>query len=146
MRFFLLAFLFLGVLSAHSLKIFAKEEDGKIAIKSYFYGGSPCKNCQVELLGDEQVLLSGKTDDRGLASFALPSKKDFIIKVYAGSGHFKEIPYALKAENSVISNNASLESESILAQILKGFGSILAILAIFAIIYFTKNRKKCLLS
>lgn len=145
MRILVFVFVFFGVLSAHSLKIFAKEENSQISVKSYFYGGSACKNCLVELINDGAVLTSAKTNNEGVANFALPNKKEIIIKVHAGSGHFKELAYTLKTENSIVSENSTLADDSVFEGILKGFGSVLAILAIFALIYFTKKRSICLL-
>lgn len=40
-------FSFYSEILAHSLKIFAKDEGSQINIKAYFYGGSPCKNCEI---------------------------------------------------------------------------------------------------
>ena len=89
-------FLFLLIIScslgfAHSLKVFAKSSDDTLEIKGYFYGGSACKGCVVELRDENGAFASLKLDEQGRVNTALPNKISFKIAVIAAGGHLKEI-------------------------------------------------------
>lgn len=153
---------FLGAFSslcAHSLRIFAKEQGDQIIIKSYFYGGSPCKNCDA-LIKSEHEQISAKTDENGALSLLKPKGGELEISINAGQGHFKSIKLSLEqnqasksdkisalAQQNRAAPQASKESAndglSALTELFKGFISILVILGFFAILYFFKGRKQC---
>lgn len=91
-------FLFLLIIScslgfAHSLKVFAKGSDNALEIKGYYYGGSACKGCVVELRDENGAFASLKLDEQGRVNTALPNKISFKIAVIAAGGHLKEIEF-----------------------------------------------------
>lgn len=165
-------FLFLLIIScslgfAHSLKVFAKSSDNALEIKGYYYGGSACKGCVVELRDENGAFASLKLDEQGRVNTALPNKISFKIAVIAAGGHLKEIEFknpnfAQKEQNNSSKNPAPLpqntqnlksspvpqntqnqpdEKSSVFLELLKGFGSILAIFIIFSVIYFAKKKR-----
>ena len=165
-------FLFLLIIScslgfAHSLKVFAKSSDNALEIKGYYYGGSACKGCVVELRDENGAFASLKLDEQGRVNTALPNKISFKIAVIAAGGHLKEIEFknqnfTQKEQNNSSKNPAPLtqntqslknspvpantqneldEKSSVFLEFLKGFGSILAIFIIFSVIYFAKKKR-----
>ncbi len=165
-------FLFLMIIScslgfAHSLKVFAKSSDNALEIKGYYYGGSACKGCVVELRDENGTFASLKLDEQGRVNTALPNKISFKIAVIAAGGHLKEIEFknpnfAQKEQNNSSKNpapppqntqnlksspvpanmqNQPDEKSSVFLEFLKGFGSILAIFIIFSVIYFAKKKR-----
>lgn len=165
-------FLFLLIIScslgfAHSLKVFAKASDDTLEIKGYFYGGSACKGCVIELRDENGAFASLELDEQGRASVELPNKISFKIAVSAAGGHLKEIEFknsnftqnqknnSSKNPASPLQNTQSLKSSpvpqntqneldeksSVFLEFLKGFGSILAIFIIFSVIYFAKKKR-----
>ena len=169
-------FLFLLIIScslgfAHSLKVFAKASDNTIEIKGYYYGGSACKGCVVELRDENGAFANLKLDEQGRASVELPNKISFKIAVIAAGGHLKEIefknpnfaqnqpnnssknptpPLPQNTQNTqslksspvpVNTQNQPDEKSSVFLEFLKGFGSILAIFIIFSVIYFAKKKR-----
>ena len=154
---------------AHSLKVFAKSSDDTLEIKGYFYGGSACKGCAVELRDENGAFASLELDEQGRASVELPNKISFKIAVSAAGGHLKEIEFknpnfTQNQQNNSSKNPAPLkntqntqslksspvpqntqnqldEKSSVFLEFLKGFGSILAIFIIFGVIYFAKKKR-----
>ena len=164
-------FLFLLIIScslgfAHSLKVFARSSDNTLEIKGYFYGGSACKGCVVELRDENGAFASLELDEQGRVSVELPNKISFKIAVSAAGGHLKEIEFknpnfAQNQQNNSSKNPTPLqntqslksspvpqntqnqldEKSSVFLEFLKGFGSILAIFIIFSVIYFAKKKR-----
>ena len=165
-------FLFLLIIScslgfAHSLKVFAKASDNALEIKGYYYGGSACKGCVVELRDENGAFASLKLDEQGKVNTVLPNKISFKIAVIAAGGHLKEIEFknpnfaqnqpnnSSKNPTPLTQNTQSLKSSpvpqstqneldeksSVFLEFLKGFGSILAIFIIFGLIYFAKKKR-----
>lgn len=152
-------FLFLMIIScslgfAHSLKVFAKASDNTLEIKGYFYGGSACKGCVVELRDENGAFASLELDEQGRVSVELPNKISFKIAVSAAGGHLKEIEFKNPNFTQNQQNNGSKnptplkntqnqpdEKSSVFLEFLKGFGSILAIFIIFSVIYFAKKKR-----
>ena len=159
-------FLFLMIIScslgfAHSLKVFAKSSDNALEIKGYYYGGSACKGCVVELRDENGAFASLELDEQGRASVELPNKISFKIAVSAAGGHLKEIefknpnftqnqpnnssknptPLPQNTQNTQNTQNQPDEQSSVFLEFLKGFGSILAIFIIFGVIYFAKKKR-----
>ena len=135
-------FLFLFIIScslgfAHSLKVFAKASDNALEIKGYYYGGSACKGCVVELRDENGAFASLELDEQGRVNTALPNKISFKIAVIAAGGHLKEIEF----KNPNFAQNQPDEKSSVFLEFLKGFGSILAIFIIFSVIYFAKKKR-----
>ena len=73
---------------AHKVNLFAYVESGKVYTESYFPDGSPVKGGKV-LVYDSQnnLLLEGATDKKGLFSFAVPKVDDLNIVIEATMGH-----------------------------------------------------------
>lgn len=111
-------FLFLMIIScslgfAHSLKVFAKSSDNALEIKGYYYGGSACKGCVVELRDENSAFASLKLDEQGRVNTVLPNKISFKIAVIAAGGHLKEIEFknpnfAQKEQNNSNKNSTPL--------------------------------------
>ena len=152
-------FLFFFIIScslgfAHSLKVFAKSSDDTLEIKGYFYGGSACKGCVVELRDENGAFASLELDEQGRVNTVLPNKISFKIAVSAAGGHLKEIEFKNPNFTQNQQNNSSKnptplqntqnqldEKSSVFLEFLKGFGSILAIFIIFSVIYFAKKKR-----
>lgn len=152
-------FLFLMIIScslgfSHSLKVFAEASDNSLKIKGYFYGGSACKGCVVELRDENGAFASLELDEQGRVNTVLPNKISFKIVVSAAGGHLKEIEFknpnfTQNQQNNGSKNYAPLkntqneldEKSSVFLELLKGFGSILAIFIIFGVIYFAKKKR-----
>lgn len=158
-------FLFLLIIScslgfAHSLKVFAKANDNTLEIKGYYYGGSACKGCDVELRGENGAFASAKLDEQGRASVELPNIASFKIAVIAAGGHMKESEFknpnfsqnsqAEKGEPAPVPQNTQNsqnladkqdEESSVILEFFKGFGAILLIFVIFGAIYFAKKKR-----
>ena len=153
-------FLFLFIIScslgfAHSLKVFAKSSDDALEIKGYYYGGSACKGCVVELRDENGTFASLELDEHGRVNTVLPNKISFKIAVIAAGGHLKEIEFknpnfAQNQPNNSSKNSTPLpqntqnqpdEKNSVFLEFIKGFGSILAIFIIFSVIYFAKKKR-----
>ena len=155
-------FLFLMIIScslgfAHSLKVFAKASDNTLEIKGYYYGGSACKGCAVELRDENGAFAGLELDEQGRASVELPNKISFKIAVSAAGGHLKEIEFKnpnfaqnqknnssknhVPQQNTQNTQNQLDEKSSVFLEFLKGFGSILAIFIIFSVIYFAKKKR-----
>jgi nickel transport protein len=77
-----------GTALAHKVNLFAYVEAGKVYTESYFPDGSPVKGGKV-LVYDSQnnLLLEGVTDKKGLFSFAVPKVDDLTIFIEATMGH-----------------------------------------------------------
>ena len=105
-------FLFLIIIScslgfAHSLKVFAKSSDDTLEIKGYFYGGSACKGCVVELRDENGAFAGLELDEQGRVNTALPNKISFKIAVSAAGGHLKEIEFKNPNFTQNTQNNSS---------------------------------------
>jgi nickel transport protein len=73
---------------AHKVNLFAYVEAGKVYTESYFPDGSPVEGGKV-LVYDSQnnLLLQGMTDKKGLFSFIVPKVGDLTIVIEATMGH-----------------------------------------------------------
>jgi len=73
---------------AHKVNLFAYVEAGKVYTESYFPDGRPVEGGKV-LVYDSQnnLLLEGVTDKKGLFSFAIPKVDNLTIVIEATMGH-----------------------------------------------------------
>jgi nickel transport protein len=80
--------LFSGTALAHKVNLFAYAEAGKVYTESYFPDGRPVEGGKV-LVYDSQnnLLLEGVTDKKGLFSFAIPKVDNLTIVIEATMGH-----------------------------------------------------------
>ena len=144
-------FSFYSEILAHSLKIFAKDEGSQINIKAYFYGGSPCKNCEILIQNASQVFKAKLSQN----------SNELEISINAGAGHYKSTKISLnKPQNNTSDFNKSSQQpqnkqstqpkvenftqdgqNSVFSELIKGFFAIIIILLIFAGLYFVKRRK-----
>ncbi|MDA3078661.1 hypothetical protein OFO07_07005 [Campylobacter sp. JMF_06 NA1] len=153
--FALFALVLANTAPAHSLKVFASQDGENVRIKSFFYGNSPCQNCDVKISQNGAVLLEAKTDKTGVLSLNLGAG-EYEIEIYGGAGHAKKINF--KVEN-VVENSQNLQSQNLdqnsseilqnslepknsSNQNLLNFALSLAIIfAIFGALYAIKKRK-----
>ena len=73
---------------AHKVNIFAYYEDGKVFCESYFPDGKKVQHGTIEVRNAKgELLLTGKTDDKGNFSFKAPPPQDLTIVINATMGH-----------------------------------------------------------
>jgi nickel transport protein len=77
-----------GTAMAHKVNLFAYVEAGKVYTESYFSDGRAVEGGKV-LVYDSQnnLLLEGVTDNKGLFSFDIPKIDDLTIVLDATMGH-----------------------------------------------------------
>lgn len=142
--------MFCALAYAHSLKGFASEENGEIVVKSYFYGSSPCRGCEVSvILEDGQAALRLKTDESGYVRFAPPASK-FEIRINGGLGHEKRFKFESVAASNLDSNlngdKANDNSNLNISDFAK-FASALAIIGVFfGALWLAKRPRKALVA
>ncbi len=86
----LLLTFFGGVCFAHKITTFAYvDENGVINTEAYFSGGAKAKGAKVMVYDNStgELLLQGKTDDKGRFNFKPPALSDLKIVVEAELGH-----------------------------------------------------------
>jgi len=97
---------------AHSVYIFAFQENSQICTNSYFGGKNKVRGGRVSMAtASGTVLAVAQTDERGDACFAPPeSSQDLIFTVEAGDGHRAEFKLpASGIEGSLTSNRQPVE-------------------------------------
>lgn len=73
---------------AHRATVFAWVEGETVHTESKFGGGRTAKGATIEVRDEAgQLLLTGKTDDRGAFSFAIPKIAALEVVLKAGTGH-----------------------------------------------------------
>ena len=136
-RVWLLSFLCISSLWAHKINLFAYDEEGKLYVQSYFTKSSPCKQCVLKLLDDNQKeLLVLKTDDDGKASAKLPAA-EFSIVVEAGMGHQSQTHYVSQSHTK--EEAKTLPSDTPWDKILLGLAIIVFF---FGVLYWTKRKPR----
>jgi nickel transport protein len=85
---FIVTLLFSGTALAHKVNLFAYAEEGKVYTESYFPDGSPVEGGKVEVYdSQDNLLLEGVTDKKGLFNFVIPKVDDLTIVINATMGH-----------------------------------------------------------
>jgi nickel transport protein len=80
-----------GAALAHKVTIFAWVEGDTVHTQSKFSGGKPAKQATIVVYDDEGTqLLEGKTDEKGLFSFAVPQRTGLMVALKASMGHVAE--------------------------------------------------------
>ncbi len=131
----LLSLLLLSSSWGHKLNLFAYDEEGRLFVQSYFTKSSPCKQCTIKLLGDnDTVLLQLTTNDEGKASSLLPTAS-FSILVEAGMGHQQRLVYEAKSHTQDVLKQPPEETP--LEKIVLGLGIIIFF---FGGMYWFKKR------
>ena len=116
-------------LQAHSLKVFASQDGDFVVIKSYFYGNSPCRNCNIDIIKDDKIIQNSKTDENGVARLKLMAN-EFDILVDDSLTHEKRISFSTDTKMTIEDDN----------QISKIIYSLIAIILIFGILYLIKRK------
>ena len=90
----LIILFFITSAHAHKVRVFAYNEGNTIITESVFSGGRAAQNSEIIVRDavDGSVILTGRTDDKGLFRFTIPDKvqigkPDLKIIVNAGEGH-----------------------------------------------------------
>ncbi len=99
-RFFVLALLLAvsGSLLAHDIAVWAEVMKGRVHVEVYFSDGSPVGDAPIEVSNAKgKVLLTGRTDAKGVFDFAPPERTALTITVSVGYGH--EATAQVKAED-----------------------------------------------
>jgi nickel transport protein len=79
---------FSGIAFAHDVAVWAEVVKGKVHVEAYFSDGAPVGDAPVEVTNTGgKVLLSGRTNAKGLFYFAPPAKTALTISVSAAGGH-----------------------------------------------------------
>lgn len=135
-----IVFFSLNLLNAHALKGFISEEtSSNLTLQAYFYGNSPCKNCEVKLICEGKVLETSKTDNKGFASLKLPPSDAKII-IDGGLGHQKILEYSPKVD--IKSTKKDPNERGFLFDAMKFILAILSIFILFFILYLFKKHEK----
>ena len=79
---------FSGTAFAHDVAVWAEVVKGRVHVEVYFSDGSPVGDVPVEVTNAAgKVLLTGRTNTKGVFDFAPPAKTSLTISVSAGGGH-----------------------------------------------------------
>lgn len=103
-----------GTAWAHKVNLFAYAEGDTVYTESYFADGNRVQGGTITVTDPSgKVLLTGKTDDKGLFSFPLPGRQTLTISVNASMGHQnsfvlqqEEIPAGTSAAPAVTQQQA----------------------------------------
>lgn len=99
MRKILILCAFAVFVQAHSLKGFIKQDGQNLVIKAYYYGNSPCIECEVQVFDDNgEILHTLKTDKNGILEFKNPNK-NLKIEINGGLGHKKVLKFSSNTLN-----------------------------------------------
>jgi nickel transport protein len=96
---------------AHRVTVFAWVEADTVYVEGKFPDGKPVKQGEImvyDLEGD--MLLSGKTDEKGKFSFKVPQKTGMKVELRAGAGHRAE--WKITAAEVAGGDTSALESAS----------------------------------
>ena len=99
---FFLSFIFLllgySPAAAHSVKVFAFEEGGRIYGEGYFADGTRVRESKVEVFDREgRKLLETQTDGNGAFAFPAPGERNVVVVLNASMGHRAEFALSLDA-------------------------------------------------
>lgn len=117
MRFVLpLAFLFVlpAIASAHAIGLDARIVGDKVRVEVYYDDDTPAGDAKVEVLDGEKALVAeGKTDEKGVWTFAKPKAGKYAVRVDAGDGHAAKTTITIPgeaAESQSLGDGPSRES------------------------------------
>jgi nickel transport protein len=81
---------FAGPAAAHAIDAEAKLKDGAVTVEAFYDDNTPAENATVTITDPGgKVIAEGKTDARGVWSFAAPPPGKYNMVVDAGAGHRK---------------------------------------------------------
>ncbi|WP_139795681.1 hypothetical protein [Desulfocicer vacuolatum] len=138
---------------AHKVYVFAWVEKGTVYTESSF-GDQPVHGGAIEVVDrDNQVVLQGKTDDRGKFNFPVPVavNSDLLIKLDATMGHqarwtvtlselMAEGDEARQQLDEAMTKKETLEAKPSMAAVATGIAVIFLICGLASLIH--KKRKK----
>jgi nickel transport protein len=132
-------------IQAHRVTIFAWVENGNIMSESYFPDGRAVQKGTVSVLdSNNELVLTGETDDEGMFSFPVPKIDDLTITLDASAGHRatvtlsrEEIEHA--APFSATERRGAGNKALNIGKVLVGIASIAAISGIAMFMY--RKRK-----
>ena len=124
---------------------FAWVENDRILCESYYPDGGAVQNGTVSVFdSNNELVLSGETDDKGLFSFPVPKHDDLTIILDATAGH--RATYTLSREElehtSQFSTTEKRETENKMLNIGKVLAGIACIGAIAGIAMFIYRKRK----
>ena len=86
MRYLFLLFLLFNFSNAHKINLFITNENDTLDIYSYFASGAPCKNCEIIIKNENQIILKDTLNDKGKYQYK-PKNKTIEVIVDATGGH-----------------------------------------------------------
>ncbi len=107
---------------AHRVNVFAWPEAGEIVVESGFSGNSPARGAEITVRPSENgpVLLTGKTNDKGIFRFAVAKDwkidEGLVVTVNAGEGHrnmWTVAPEELKIALDSATSQSQLQDETV---------------------------------
>ncbi len=114
---FMIAFLFpIDLAFSHKVYIYAWVEDNTVFTENYMSGKKPVKSGQITAYDlDGNILVEGKTDEKGKFSFKVLKKSGMKIVLEAGTGHraqwivpIEEINGKLSPDSNEMENHPSM--------------------------------------
>ena len=122
---------------AHGVYVFARVEGDRIITESYFGDERKVKNGVIKVYDPSgELLLEGKTDEKGLFSFRIPKETDLKIVLEASMGHRAE--YELKAEE-LTDRVSSVKQRARGPGLLQAGEGVVIILIVAGILYFGRK-------
>jgi nickel transport protein len=77
-----------GTALAHDITVWAEVVKGQVHVEAHFTDGAPVGDVPVEVSNAKgKVLLTGRTNAKGVFDFAPPARTALTISVSAGHGH-----------------------------------------------------------
>ncbi|MDJ0623366.1 MAG: hypothetical protein QNJ17_10395 [Desulfocapsaceae bacterium] len=88
---------------AHKIRTFAYESGGEIITETVFSSGRPAKGATIEVMTTTgEIILTGKSDDKGIFSFAIPEEardRQLNLNIVADVGEGHQGSWLLNAED-----------------------------------------------
>ncbi len=80
----------------HKVHVFAWVEKDTVYTESYFSDGNKVVNAQIQVFDNhEKLIMSGKSDNKGMFTFKLPECTNLRIVLNASEGHNAEFELAV---------------------------------------------------
>jgi hypothetical protein len=92
----------------HVLNVECLQEGKQLLIKAFFYDDDPAEEAKVEVLDvAKTVLVSGKTDNKGIFRTDLPAPGTYTARVDAGAGHRTEKSFVVTEDHQLVAASIS---------------------------------------
>jgi nickel transport protein len=103
-----LALLLPGLALGHGIGVQATLEQGTVHLEGYFDDDTPAADARVRIeTEDGQLIVEGKTDDKGLWSFPAPAPGQYRVILDAGAGHVARIRLTIPESPATSATNVS---------------------------------------